>query len=327
MEVVHAALEVVRPAATAKRVALDAAFDHPVVTVEGDAGRLQQIVTNMLSNAIKFTPEHGRIETSVRLVGDRIQLAVRDDGVGIAPEFLPHVFDRFSQADTSTTRRAGGLGIGLALVRHLVELHGGTVRAESPGAGQGATFTVELPAPAAGAWAMRAPATASDARSAAGALNNLKIYVVDDDVDAREVVGFALRQAGAKVETFESGDELAARLRGTVATARPVLLLLDLAMPGTDGFAVMRRARSIEAAAGIGPDRSIPGIAVTAFTQVDRSRLAAAGFQELVGKPLDADRLVATIRAVLGARVPDDAGAARRTAAASGTRSWSPSSG
>jgi len=316
VEVVHAALEVVRPAATAKHVALDAAFDHPVVTVEGDAGRLQQVATNMLSNAIKFTPEHGRIETSVRLVGGRIQLAVRDNGVGIAPEFLPHVFDRFSQADTSTTRRAGGLGIGLALVRHLVELHGGTVRAESPGAGQGATFTVELPAPPAGAWAMRAPAAASDVGSADGALDKLKIYVVDDDVDAREIVGFALRQAGAKVETFESGDDLAARLRGTVGTAPPDLLLLDLAMPGEDGFAVMTRVRSIEATAGVGRDRAIPGIAVTAFTQVDRSRLAAAGFQELVGKPIDADRLIATIRAVLGARVPDDAATARRTAAA-----------
>jgi PAS domain S-box-containing protein len=321
VEVVHAALEVVRPAATAKHVALDAAFDHPVVTVEGDAGRLQQIITNMLSNAIKFTPEHGRIETSVRLVGDRIQLAVRDNGVGIAPEFLPHVFDRFSQADTSTTRRAGGLGIGLALVRHLVELHGGTVRAESLGAGQGATFTVELPAPPAGAWAMRAPAAAGDVGSADGALDKLKIYVVDDDVDAREIVGFALRQAGAKVETFESGDDLAARLRGTVGTAPPDLLLLDLAMPGEDGFAVMTRVRSIEATAGVGRERAIPGIAVTAFTQVDRSRLAAAGFQELVGKPIDADRLIATIRAVLGARVPGDAATARRAAAAAATRS------
>ena len=150
---------------------------------------------------------------------------------------------------------------------------------------------------------------------------------MDDDVDAREVVGFALRQAGAKVDTFESGDELAARLRGTVATAAPDLLLVDLAMPGEDGFAVMTRIRSIEATAGIGTDRSIPGIAVTAFTQVDRSRLAAAGFQELVGKPIDADRLVATIRAVLGGRGPDAAAAARRVASASAAHSWSPSSG
>jgi len=324
VDVVHAALEVVRPAATAKRIALDAAFDHPVVTVDGDAGRLQQVVTNLLSNAVKFTPEHGVVETSVRLAGDRVRLAVRDNGVGIAPDFLPHVFDRFSQADTSTTRRAGGLGIGLALVRHLVELHGGAARAESRGAGQGATFTVELPAPATGAWAVRAPASASDARLTSAGLNDLSIYVVDDDADAREIVGFALRQAGATVETFASGRELAARLEGTAAAARPDILLLDLAMPGEDGFAVLARVRSIEAESGIGPQDSIPAIAVTAFTAVDRPRLAAAGFRDLVGKPIHADHLVATIRAVLEPRGRGGAAPATRVASA---RSWSPSSG
>jgi CheY-like chemotaxis protein len=153
-------------------------------------------------------------------------------------------------------------------------------------------------------------------------LNDFSIYVVDDDADAREIVGFALRQAGATVETFASGQELAARLEGTAA-ARPDILLLDLAMPGEDGFAVLARLRSIEAESSIGPADSIPAIAVTAFTGVDRPRLAAAGFRDLVGKPIDADRLVATIRAVLEPRGRGGAEPATRVASA---RSWSPTS-
>jgi len=150
--------EIARPAAAAKKVALYASLAHAAATVEGDAGRLQQVFTNLLSNAIKFTPQQGAVEVSLVQAGDRIRLAVRDNGAGIAPEFLPHVFERFTQADTSSTRRAGGLGIGLALVRNIVDLHGGQVRAESAGPDRGATFTVELPAAGAAAPAPAAPA-------------------------------------------------------------------------------------------------------------------------------------------------------------------------
>ncbi len=299
VDVVHAAVEIARPAAGAKRIELRATFDHPGISVEGDAGRLQQVLTNLLSNAIKFTPEQGFIETSVRLVGDRIRLAVRDNGAGIAPEFLPHVFERFTQGDTSTTRRAGGLGIGLALVRHLVELHGGEVRAESEGLGRGATFTVDLPAPPAGVRAGRARVAAAERTPGAGRLTGLRICLVDDDADAREIIGLALRQAGAEVEAFAAGAALLARLRELLPATRPDVLLIDLAMPGEDGFAVLARARAMEAERGI-ERGAMPAIAVTAFTQIDRQRLRAAGFQDRVDKPVDADRLVAAIRALVG---------------------------
>ena len=299
VDVVHAAVEIARPAAGAKHIELRVAFDHPVITVDGDTGRLQQVLTNLLSNAIKFTPQQGAVETSVRLAGDRIRLAVRDNGAGIAPAFLPHVFERFTQADTSTTRRAGGLGIGLALVRHLVELHGGEVRAESEGVDRGATFTVDLPAPPpAGVHAGRAPAPTLERSHGSAQLTGLAILLVDDDADAREIVGLALRQRGAEVAAFESGGALLARLDEMLPDTRPDVLLVDLAMPGEDGFTVLARVRALEAERDPG-SRRIPAIAVTAFTQIDRQRLHAAGFQDRVGKPVDADRLVAAIRALV----------------------------
>jgi PAS domain S-box-containing protein len=298
VDVVHAAIDVARPAANAKRIDLRLAFDHPVITVDGDSARLQQVLTNLLSNAVKFTPQDGTIETTVRLAGDRIRLAVRDNGAGITPEFLPHVFERFTQADTSTTRRAGGLGIGLALVRHLVELHGGEVRAESEGPGRGATFTVDLPAPPGGARSGTAPAATGERVLGSAALRGITVFLVDDDADARDTIGLAVRQRGADVEAFESGDALLARLGETYPGQRPDVLLVDLAMPGEDGFTVLGRVRALEAERG-GGRAAMPAIAVTAFTQIERSRLLSAGFQDRVGKPVDAERLVAAIRALV----------------------------
>ena len=297
VDVVHAAIEMARPAANAKHIELRATFDHPVINVEGDHGRLQQVLTNLLSNAIKFTPQQGTVETTVRLARDRVRLAVRDNGAGISPEFLPHVFERFTQADTSTTRRAGGLGIGLALVRHLVELHGGEVRAESEGVGRGAVFTVDLPAPPAGLQQGRTLATAGEQPPGAAGLAGLTIFLVDDDPDARDIIGLALRQRGATVEAFGSGAALLSRLEGMLPGLQPQALLLDLAMPEEDGFAVLRRVRAMEAERG---GAHIPAIAVTAFTEIDRRRLQAAGFEDRVGKPVDADRLVFAIRALVG---------------------------
>jgi CheY-like chemotaxis protein len=233
---------------------------------------------------------------SLAQVGDLVHLAVRDNGVGIAPEFLPHVFERFTQADTSSTRRAGGLGIGLALVRNIVDLHGGRVRAESAGADRGATFTVELPASAAGA-AEPAPEPAPSARGASR-LEGLEIVLVDDDPDARDTIGLVLRQAGADVSDFAAGDAALEWLAERLPADPPDVLLLDLAMPDEDGFAVLARIRALEHGRSV---RRVPAIAVTAVSQTDRGRLRAAGFQELVGKPVDTDRLVAAILALVRA--------------------------
>jgi len=297
-ETVVAALDAVRPVAAAKKVELRFSPDDPAIMVIGDAGRLQQLSSNLLSNAVKFTPEGGAISVHLHRNAERVQLQVKDNGIGIQPEFLPHVFDRFSQADTSASRRAGGLGIGLALVRHIALLHGGQVRADSAGPGRGATFTVDLPgAPAAAVLALAGQPPEDRRRSTAGALKGLKVWVVDDDLDAHEVVALTLRQAGAQVECFNSGRALGVALEAALPARGPHVLLIDLAMPGEDGFEALRRARSIELACG--NERYTPAIALTAFTQIERERLMAAGFVDRVDKPVDAEKLITAIRAAL----------------------------
>ena len=308
VEIVLAALDAARPGAAAKSIELRFTPHDAAVMVVGDAGRLQQLVSNLLSNAVKFTPERGAVAVLLLKNGERVQLQVKDTGIGIAHEFLPHVFDRFTQADTSATRRAGGLGIGLALVRHIALLHGGQVRADSAGEGRGATFTVELPAaPAAAALSLAAgaPPQGERRRAGPGTLAGIRVWVADDDADAHEVVALTLRQTGAEVEGFGSGAELMAALERTPARA-PDVLLLDLAMPGEDGFEVLRRVRSLEMARDA--QRNVPAIALTAFTQIERERLTNAGFAERVDKPVDAEKLIAAIRAAVKDR--------RQTAAA-----------
>ena len=297
VEIVAGALEAARSAAEAKAIELRFTPDDPAMMVVGDAGRLQQLASNLLSNALKFTPERGSVVLRLLKSGERIQLQVKDSGIGIAPEFLPHVFDRFTQADTSAARRAGGLGIGLALVRHIALLHGGQVRADSAGVGRGSTFTVELPAaPAEAAAAAAVGPPGERRRSPEGALAGLRIWVADDDPDAHEVVSLTLRQAGAEVANFASGGELAAALE-RAGEVRPDVLLIDLAMPGEDGFEALRRARAVEMACGL--EQHTPALALTAFTQIERERLRAAGFADRVDKPVDAEKLVAAIGAVL----------------------------
>jgi signal transduction histidine kinase/ActR/RegA family two-component response regulator len=301
VEVVLAALEAARASAAAKSIELRFTPVDSGITVMGDAGRLQQLVSNLLSNAVKFTPERGSIMVSLQKNGERVQLLVRDNGIGIAPEFLPHVFDRFTQADTSAARRAGGLGIGLALVRHIALLHGGQVRADSPGIGRGATLTVDLPAMASSATgAATGPAQGERRRAMPGALRGARIWMVDDDIDAHEVVTLTLEHTGASVDAFSSCAELVAALEGKLPERAPDAFLVDLAMPGDDGFETLRRIRSLEMAAGV--EEPVPAIALTAFTQIDRERLLAAGFRDRVDKPVDADKLVAAIRAVLRER-------------------------
>jgi PAS domain S-box-containing protein len=297
-EMVNAALEAARPGAAAKEITLRFTPGEPVMVV-GDAGRLQQLASNLLSNAVKFTPERGAVHVSLLKNGERVQLVVKDNGLGISPEFLPHVFDRFTQADTTSARRAGGLGIGLALVRHIALLHGGQVRADSPGLGKGATFTVDLPAAplAAALAAIGAPSPEQRRRAMEGALAGVRVWVADDDPDAHEVVALTLRQTGAVVQSFSSGRSLVAALEEVLTSEPPDLLLVDLAMPDQDGFETLRRVRSVELAAGI--EQPAPAIALTAFTQVERERLRAAGFTDRVDKPVDADKLVAAIRLAL----------------------------
>jgi PAS domain S-box-containing protein len=297
-EMVNAALEAARPGAAAKEITLRFIPGEPVMVV-GDAGRLQQLASNLLSNAVKFTPERGTVQVSLLRNGERVQLVVKDNGLGISPEFLPHVFDRFTQADTTSARRAGGLGIGLALVRHIALLHGGQVRADSAGLGKGATFTVDLPAAplAAALAAIGAPSPEQRRRSMEGALAGVRVWVADDDPDAHEVVALTLKQTGAAVQSFSSGRQLVAALEEVMTKEPPDLLLVDLAMPDQDGFETLRRVRSVELASGV--EQPIPTIALTAFTQVERERLRAAGFTDRVDKPVDADKLVAAIRLAL----------------------------
>jgi CheY-like chemotaxis protein len=301
-EIVNAALEAARPGAAAKEIEVRFAPGDAGIMVVGDAGRLQQLVSNLVSNAVKFTPERGQVQLTLLKNGERVQLVVRDNGLGIAPEFLPHVFDRFTQADTTSARRAGGLGIGLALVRHIALLHGGQVRADSPGLGKGATFTVDLPAAplAAALAAIGAPSPERRRALMDGArmevLRGVRVWVADDDPDAHEVVALTLRQSGALVRSFGSGRELVKALEGALAKEPPDILLLDLAMPEDDGFTTLRRVRSAELASGSEPP--IPAIALTAFTQVERERLRAAGFADRVDKPVDADKLIGAIRAL-----------------------------
>jgi len=308
VEIVQSALDAARPGAAAKSIDLRFQPHDTAVMVMGDAGRLQQLISNLLSNALKFTPERGAVTVALLRNGERVQLQVRDTGIGIAPEFLPHVFDRFTQADTSATRRAGGLGIGLALVRHIALLHGGQVRADSAGEGRGATFTVEMPAsPAAAALAPAAP-QAERRRPGPGTLAGIRVWVADDDADAHEVVALTLRQTGAEVEGFGSGAELMGALERAGGRG-PDVLLLDLAMPGEDGFEVLRRVRSLEMARDV--QHNVPALALTAFTQIERERLEKAGFADRVDKPVDAERLIAAIRAVVRDRRQKAASQAR----------------
>ena len=297
VETVLTALDAARPGAAAKEIDLRFTPDDASIMVMGDSGRLQQLVSNLLSNAVKFTPERGSIAVRLLKHADRVQLIVKDNGIGIAAEFLPHVFDRFTQADTSAARRAGGLGIGLALVRHIALLHGGQVRADSSGMGRGATFTVELPA--APASALRAPVPRIQERrgSNEGALSGVQVWVLDDDPDAHEVAELTLKQTGALVQSASSSPELAGMLERALPANGPDVLLIDLAMPGEDGFEALRRVRSLEMACGA--ERYIPALALTAFTQVEREKLLAAGFTDRVDKPIDADKLVAAIRTAL----------------------------
>lgn len=296
--VVEAALETVRPAADLKRVSLATSYGRGLDRVKGDAERLQQVVWNLLSNAIKFTPEGGSVRVSLERAGDSIRLSVEDSGAGIKPEFIPFIFDRFLQADGAMAKRQSGLGLGLALVRHLVQLHRGTVRAESPGEGLGSTFIVTLPLgeSTASLRAVRINATGISGLSLRAALDELRILVVDDDDDSRELVKIILEQHGAEV--IEVNSALAAlAIIEDKSNVVPDCLVSDIGMPDHTGYWLIGKIRERQG------DKSapLPAIALTSFTSPD-DRIAAltAGFQKHVAKPLDPSELVMAIASLVG---------------------------
>ncbi len=297
--VVATAIEMVRPAALAKGIEITSSLSWHS-TVVGDADRLQQVAWNLLLNAVKFTPKHGRVAVRVETLNSQATLTVSDSGIGVRPDFLPHLFERFRQADASTTRQYGGLGLGLAIVRHMVELHGGTVRAESEGLDRGTTFSVSLPVRAV-APVDPAPAQQSSPPTTRvfPALEGLRVLAVDDEPDARELVIAALTQFGADVRTADSAEEAVRAL----SAWRPHVLLADIGMPVEDGYSLIRRIRARP------PDKGglTPAAALTAYAQPeDRARALAAGFQEHVAKPTtpgELARVVATL-ARLGRMAP-----------------------
>ncbi|PTL76866.1 ATP-binding protein [Vitiosangium sp. GDMCC 1.1324] len=288
--VVEAALDTVRPAAVARNIRLEPELEFGVGLVQGDAQRLQQVAWNLLTNAIKFTPEGGRVEVQLRRVEAHVELEVADSGQGIPPSFLPHVFERFRQADGSATRRYGGLGLGLAIVRYLVELHGGTVQAHSEGEGRGARFIVRLPLTGTRASEGSSPRTTpSPAEKLLPEhlpdLSGVRVLVVDDEQDTRELLRVVLEERRAHVTTTSS----AAEAFESLVREPPDLLVSDIGMPDEDGYALIRRVRALP------PERGgrVPATALTAFTRLeDRTRALGAGFQGYVPKPVDPSELV-----------------------------------
>jgi len=291
LRVIRAAVSIVRPAAEARDVRIDAVTGSGAI-VTGDAARLQQVTWNLLSNAVKFTPAGGSIDVVAQRLDDRVELRVTDSGEGIASEFLPFLFDRYRQADASATRSHGGLGLGLSITKHLVELHGGTIEAYSEGHGRGATFLVRLPA---ADLTERTGATAASDVWLTGA----HVLVVEDQREGRELVARIIAERGGRVSTAVSATEALQQFRRET----PDLVISDIAMPGMDGYELLTRLRELEAG------RRVPAIALTTFARAeDRTRSLLAGYQGHVPKPVDPAELLATVASLLqlSAR-PDDA--------------------
>ena len=290
--IVADAVEIVSPAANAKRIKISCEFDPAHCNVSGDAVRLQQVIWNLLVNAVKFTPEGGQIDVKLEEVDRRVSVSVSDNGQGIKPDFLPHVFDRFRQADGTTTRAHGGLGLGLAIVRHLVEAHGGTVTAESAGPGQGSVFLFSLPLPAVPEEKVGVPgARLFEARPRKGAVSSLhgvRVLVVDDDTDARQMISAVLTRSGAEVRACGSAGEALTAL----PQWRPDVLMSDIGMPFEDGYDLIHKVRALTEEKG----GRVPAAALTAYArEEDRQRAIAEGYQLHVAKPASSADLVAAV--------------------------------
>ena len=306
--VVDAAVDAIKPAAAAKNIQLSINVDPEADMVSADPTRLQQIIWNLLTNAIKFTPKEGKVEVRLERLGSNVRIKVIDNGLGIAPEFLPHVFDRFRQADSSTTRQYSGLGLGLAVVRHLAEQHGGTVAAESAGMNQGATFIIELPISAlkleAAELEQLRRGEHADVRQtdASLSLRGVRALIVEDQLDARELLSVLLRQYGAEVLTAGSASDALSRIQ----SEKPDVLISDIGMPGEDGYWLIKQVRSLKTEQG----GDVPAVALTAYaSEADRKRALGAGFQAHVSKPIEPTALISAVAQVTrGERRADSAG-------------------
>jgi PAS domain S-box-containing protein len=294
---IDAAVEAVRPAAEAKGVRVQKVIDTGLISIPGDPVRLQQVIWNLLSNAIKFTPRGGRVQIRSERVNSHLEIVVSDTGQGISPDFLPHVFDRFRQADQKASRQHGGMGLGLAIVRHLVELHGGNVSATSEGEGQGATFTVRLPispiyqVDPSGARVHPAARDLLPANDTTERLDGLRILIVDDEPDTRDLLRQGLEYCGANVRLAGSAAEAVDAIVAEV----PDILISDIGMPGIDGYDLIRQIRQLPADAG----GKVAAIALTAYTRVeDRLQALRAGYDMHVPKPVELAELVAVAASV-----------------------------
>lgn len=296
VSVIDRALDAVRPAIGAKEIEIETRLDPALRRISGDADRLQQVVWNILSNAAKFTPVGGRIEIAASHTSAQLQIQVQDSGPGIDPAFLPHVFERFRQADGSSTRTHGGLGLGLAIVRHLVELHGGTIAVENRLEGSGAVFTVRLPLPTGELRAetlRTAAAVFKDAPEGVPRLDGWRILIVDDEPDALELIRVELAERGARVTGVSNADETLEALEA----AEFDLMICDIGMPQTDGYELIRQIRGHEGSRY----QRIPAVALTAYARIeDRARAIKAGFNTHIAKPIGANELITMVASLVG---------------------------
>jgi CheY-like chemotaxis protein len=297
-DVIEKAVETVRPAADSKGVRLETLIDPAASQVSGDPDRLQQVLWNVLANGVKFTPRGGKVQIRLERVDSHVEVSVSDTGIGIAPEFLPFVFDRFRQADSSIGRTHGGLGIGLAITRHLVELHGGRISAASDGPGKGSKFWIELPIRSVHGGSDLVPhddSISAPEPLAVPQLNGIRILAVDDDRDALALVREILETTGATVSTADSGQQALE----VMEHATPDVLLADLGMPRMNGFELIDRVRRSDSA----EIREIPAAALTAYARSeDRTRALRSGFQMHLAKPIDPSELMAAMAALAKTR-------------------------
>jgi len=294
--VIDAAVDAVRPSADAKAIRLPKIMDPQAGSVSGDPTRLQQVVWNLLGNAIQFTPKGGKVDVLLERVNSHLEITVHDSGIGIKPKFLPNVLERFRQADSTTTRSYGGLGLGLSIVKHLTELHGGSARAKSGGDGQGATIIISLPlAPLRPGEKREHPTRSKAPKVDCDNLNldGVKVLLVDDELDARSIIVRLLTQCHAEVKAAATADKGIAVLRDF----RPDVLFSDIGMPGNDGYQFIREVRALQ------PDHGgkIPAIALTAFARSeDRTQPMLAGYHVHVAKPIEPQELLATVGSLAG---------------------------
>jgi CheY-like chemotaxis protein len=291
---IKAAIETVQLAAEAKSIQIQTHFIGKVGLIEGDSGRLQQVVWNLLSNAVKFTPSGGQVDVTLAGVDDFAQITVSDTGIGIPADILPHIFDYFRQADSSMTRQFGGLGLGLAIARHIVDLHDGMIQAESPGEGQGATFTVRFPLLPDKKQRIRHNAHDWQKTSDTTPLKGIRVLVVDDEADTRELLGIILQQAGAEVITMASAQEVLSQFNQLTLD----ILVSDIGMPQMDGYRLLQQIRGMSSS-----QANVAAIALTAYAgDSNQQKALAAGFQQHLPKPVAPKDLIQAIARLIKPR-------------------------